>query len=165
MASRQDREAWMNRREREERRDPEELNSLTEGIIGAAIKVHRQLGPGLLESAYEACLCFELRRQGFSVERQKPQPVPYDGLLIDCGYRLDLLVEDEVVVELKAVARVTRLDESQLLTYLKLSKRVVGLLINFNVVTLVDGVKRLVNGFPEEGTSLRSSRSLRLNQA
>lgn len=155
----------MNRRDREERRDPEELNSLTEGIIGAAIKVHRQLGPGLLESTYEACLQFELRRQGFSVEKQKPQPVAYDGLLIDCGYRLDLLVEDEVIVELKAVARVTRLDESQLLTYLKLSNRVVGLLINFNVVTLVDGVKRFVNGFPEEGISLRSSRPLRLNQA
>jgi GxxExxY protein len=94
--------------------------------------------------------------------------VPYDGLLIDCGYRLDLLVEDEVVVELKAAVRVTRLDERQLLTYLKLSNRVVGLLINFNVVTLVDGIKRLVNGFPEDApseTSLRSPRALRLNQA
>ena len=157
----------MKRRDRQDRRDPKELNALTEAIIGAAIKVHRELGPGLLESAYEACLCFELRRQGFSVERQKPQPVPYDGLLVDCGYRLDLLVEDEVVVELKAAVRVTPLDERQLLTYLKLSERVVGLLINFNVVTLVRGVTRLVNGFPEETPTspLRSPRSLRLNQA
>jgi len=130
--------------------------------------VRRELGPGLLESAYETCLCFELRRQGYSVERQKPQPVPYDTLLIDCGYRLDLLVENEVVIELKAAVRVTRLDERQLLTYLKLSNRVVGLLINFNVVTLVDGVKRLVNGFPEGACSeapLRSPRALRSNQA
>ena len=158
----------MKRRDRQGRREAQELNALTEAIIGAAIKVHRELGPGLLESAYEACLCFELRRQGYFVEPQKPQPVPYDGLLIDCGYRLDLLVEDEVVVELKAAVRVTQLDERQLLTYLKLSKRVVGLLINFNVVLLVDGVKRLVNGFPEDApseTSLRSPRTLRLNQA
>ncbi len=158
----------MKRRDRQDRREAQELNALTEAIIGAAIKVHRELGPGLLESAYEACLCFELRRQGFSVERQKPQPVAYDGLLIDCGYRLDLLVEDEVVVELKAAVGVTRLDERQLLTYLKLSNCVVGLLINFNVVTLVDGVKRLVNGFPEDARAeapLRSPRTLRLNQA
>ena len=144
------------------------MNALTEAIIGAAIKVRRELGPGLLESAYEACLCFELRRQGYSVERQKAQPVPYDSLLIDCGYRLDLLVEDDVVVELKAAVRVTQLDKRQLLTYLKLSNRVVGLLINFNVVTLVDGIKRLVNGFPEDAhseTPLRSPRTLRSNQA
>ena len=155
----------MKRRDRQGRREAQELNALTEAIIGAAIKVHRELGPGLLESAYEACLCFELRRQGYSVERQKLQPVPYDALLIDCGYRLDLLVEDEVVVELKAAVRVSRLDERQLLTYLKLSNRVVGLLVNFNVVTLVDGVKRLVNGFPEDAcseASLRSPRPLRL---
>lgn len=147
----------MQRRDREDRRDAKELNSLTQAIIGAAIKVHRELGPGLLESAYEACLCFELRRQGFSVERQKPQPVPYDRLLVDCGYRIDLLVEGEVVVELKAVVRTTPLDERQLLTYLKLSQRRVGLLINFNVLTLVEGVKRLVNRFPEEAECLVGS--------
>lgn len=143
----------MNRGDRQdrrgERRSAAELNRLTEGILGAAIKVHRELGPGLLESTYEVCLCFELRRQGYHVDRQKPQPVHYDGLLIDCGYRLDLLVEEEVVVELKATSRVTHLDESQLLTYLKLSQCAVGLLINFNVPALVDGVKRLVNGFPD----------------
>ncbi len=158
----------MKRRERRERRDAEQLNALSEAIIGAAIKVHSELGPGLLESAYESCLLFELRRRGLFAERQKPQPVPYDGLLIDCGYRMDLLVEEEVVVELKAAAGLTRLDERQLLTYLKLSGRVLGLLINFNVVTLVDGVKRLVNGFPEDATgssSLRSPRALRSNQA
>jgi len=154
----------MKRRDRGERRDASGLNLVTEAIIGAAVKVHQALGPGLLESAYEACLCFELRRQGYSVDRQKPQPVPYDGLLIDCGYRLDLLVEDEVVVELKAASELTKLDERQLLTYLKLSNRVVGLLINFNLLTLVEGVRRLVNGFPEEahtGASLRSPRPLR----
>ena len=157
----------MKRRERQERREATELNALTEGIIGAAIKVHRELGPGLLESAYEACLCFELRRQGYSVARQKPQPVPYDDLLLDCGYRLDLLIEDEVVVELKAAVRVTKLDERQLLTCLRLSDCRVGLLISFNVLTLVEGIKRMVNEFPEasSGRSLRSPRPLRSNQA
>jgi GxxExxY protein len=98
---------------------------------------------------------------------QRPQAVGYDGLLVDCGYRLDLLVEEEVVVELKATARVTKLDERQLLTYLRLSDSRVGLLINFNVLTLVEGVKRLVNDFPDAspGSPLRSPRSLRLNQA
>ena len=156
----------MKRRERKDRREAAELNALTEGIIGAAIKVHRELGPGLLESAYEACLYFELRRQGYSVARQKPQPVPYDSLLLECGYRLDLLVEDAVVVELKAMARVTKLEERQLLTYLRLSECRVGLLINFNVLTLVEGITRMVNEFPEDSPdgSLRSLRSLRSSQ-
>ena len=157
----------MKRRERRDRREAAGLNALTEGVIGAAIKVHRELGPGLLESVYEACLCFELRRQGYLVARQEPQPVGYDGLLLDCGYRLDLLIEEEVVVEVKAAVRMTKLDERQLLTYLRLSDCRVGLLINFNVLTLVDGVKRLVNDFPEVSPvgPLRSPRSLRLNQA
>ena len=157
----------MKRGEREDRREAAELNARTEGIIGAAIKVHRELGPGLLESAYEACLHFELGRQGYSVAGQKPQPVGYDGLLLDCGYRLDLLVEEEVVGEHKAAAQVTKLDERQLLTYLRLADCRVGLLINFNVLTLVEGVKRLVNDFPEASPAgpLRSPRSLRLNQA
>jgi GxxExxY protein len=151
----------MKRRDRGERRGAVELNALTEAVIGAAIKVHRELGPGLLESAYEACLCFELTRQGYRVEAQKPQPVSFDGLLIDCGYRLDLLVENEVVVENKAVERLTRLHERQLLTYLKLSDCPLGLLINFNVERLVDGVRRLVNDFPDppspSATSARSA--------
>jgi GxxExxY protein len=157
----------MKRRDREDRRGPDQLNALTEAIIGAAIKVHRELGPGLLGAAYEACLCFELVRQGYHVERQKPQPVPYDDLLLDCGYRLDLLLEGEVVVELKASTRVTKLDERQLLTYLRLSDCRVGLLINFNVLTLVEGVTRLVNAFPEASSErpLRSPRSPRSNQA
>ncbi|MGE4146244.1 MAG: GxxExxY protein [Planctomycetota bacterium] len=113
-----------------ERREGVDLNLLTEAIIGAAIHVHRELGPGLLESVYESCLCFELGRRGCAVERQKPQPVPYYGLLIDCGYRLDLLVENEVVVELKAASRTTAIDERQFLTYLRLSQRSVGILIN-----------------------------------
>ena len=137
----------MNRREHRGRRDSAELDALTETIIGAAIRVHRALGPGLLESAYEACLCFELTRRGLDVARQKAQPVRYDGLLVDCGYRLDLLVEDEVVLEVKAVRSLTPLHEAQLLTYLKLSGCHVGLLLNFNVRVLKDGLQRLVNGF------------------
>ena len=106
-------------------------------------------------------------RSPFELNYQKPQPVGYDGLLLDCGSRLDLLVEEEVVVELKAAAQVTKLDERQLLTYLRLADCRVGLLINFNVLTLVEGVKRLVNDFPEASPAgpLRSPRSLRLNQA
>ena len=137
----------MNRREHRERRDSTELDALTETIIGAAIQVHRALGPGLLESAYEACLCFELTRGGLHVERQKPQPVCYDGLLVDCGYRLDVLVEAEVILEVKAVRSLTPLHEAQLLTYLELSGRHVELLLNFNVRVLEDGLQRLVNGF------------------
>jgi len=140
-------EALMNRRDHRDRRDLAELDALTETIIGAAIQVHRALGPGLLESAYEACLCFELTRRGLHVERQKAQPVRYDGLLVDCGYRLDVLVEGEVVLEVKAVRNLTPLHEAQLLTYLKLSGRRVGLLLNFNVKVLKDGLMRRVNGF------------------
>ena len=151
----------MNRRGREGRRAGAELNTLTEKIIGAAIKVHRKLGPGLLESAYEACLCFELTRDGLLVERQKVQPVSYDGLLIDCGYRLDLLVEREVVLELKVVKELTSLHDAQLLTYLRLSGCCVGLLINFNVELLRDGIRRLVNDFSDPCESLRPLRSPR----
>ena len=147
----------MKRRDRSERRGAVELNALTDTIIGAAIKVHRELGPGLLESAYEACLRFELIRQGYRVEAQKPQPVTFDGLLIECGYRLDLLVENEVIVENKAVECLRRIHERQLLTYLKLSDRRVGLLINFNVERLVDGVRRLVNNFPDPPSSSATS--------
>jgi GxxExxY protein len=117
---------------------------LTEGIIGAAIAVHRELGPGLLESAYEACLAFELADRGFEVERQKELPLAYRGVRIDCGYRLDLVVNGTVVLELKSVEDLKPLHEAQLLSYLKLSGYPVGLLINFNVRLLTQGVKRLV---------------------
>jgi GxxExxY protein len=122
-----------------------EINKITEKIIGAAIKVHKELGPGLLESAYEACLVYELSQLGLAVERQKSLPVTYRSVKIDCGYRIDLLVEDQVVVELKAVERLERIHEAQLLSYLKLSDHSVGLLINFNVEVLKNGIKRLAN--------------------
>jgi GxxExxY protein len=121
-----------------------ELNRITEQIIGAAIEVHRVLGPGLLESAYEECLCHELRLRGVAFERQRPLPVAYKGIKFDCGYRLDLLVADAVVVEIKAVESIAPIHEAQLLTYLKLGSWKLGLLINFNVPVLKDGIRRRV---------------------
>ncbi len=120
------------------------VNRITEQIIGAAIEVHRTLGPGLLESAYEACLMYELRARGLEAENQKPMPLVYHDVHLDCGYRLDVLVERLVIVELKAVERVVPIHEAQLLSHLKLSGCSVGLLINFNVAVLIQGVKRFV---------------------
>lgn len=125
------------------------INVLTREIIGAAISVHEELGPGLMESAYEACMVHELTHRGLRVERQKPLPVVYRGLALECGYRLDLLVEESVVVELKSVEMIERIHCKQLLTYLKLSKMQVGLLINFNVERLREGIKRIVNGLKD----------------
>jgi GxxExxY protein len=125
----------------------ESLNRITESIIGAAIEVHRALGPGLLESAYEACLTFELTRRGLKVEQQKPLPVVYRDVRLDCGYRLDLLVENAVIVEVKAVDRLMPVHQAQLLSYLKLSGCKVGLLINFHVKLLKDGIHRIVKDF------------------
>lgn len=125
------------------------LNEITRAVIGAAISVHRVLGPGLLESAYEACLAYDLSDLGFKVERQKALPVKYRGVFLDCGYRIDLLVEGKVVVELKAVERLERIHEAQLLSYLKLSGCKVGLLINFNVRVLKNGIRRMVLDFEE----------------
>ena len=121
-----------------------ELSQLTEAIIGSAIEVHRVLGPGLLESAYEECLCHELRMRRVSFARQVPLPVEYKGVRLDCGYRLDLLVAAQVVVELKSVDRLEAIQEAQLLTYLRLRRCKVGLLINFNVPLLKDGILRRV---------------------
>lgn len=123
-----------------------ELDEISGQVIGAAIAVHRELGPGLLESAYEACLVHELRQRGVQVEQQIPQPVFYKGLQLECGYRLDLLVENRVIVELKAVETLLPIHEAQLLTYLKLRQLRLGLLINFNVPILKHGIKRLLNG-------------------
>jgi GxxExxY protein len=114
----------------------DEINLLTERIIGAAIEVHRTLGPGLLESAYETCLSFELAERGLNVEAQKPLPVIYKDVHLDAGYRLDLLVEDQVIVEIKAVEQLAPIHQAQLLSYLKISGCKVGLLINFNVQSL-----------------------------
>jgi len=127
----------------------EHLNSLTQAIISASIAVHRELGPGMLESAYEACLAFALLDRGLFVERQKALPLTYRGQILDCGYRIDLMVERLVIVEVKAVERFERVHSAQLLSYLRLSGCKVGLLLNFNVKWLVDdGIKRVVNGFP-----------------
>lgn len=122
-----------------------ELNSVTEAIIGAAIEVHKALGPGLLESTYEVCLLHELGKRGLKVEKQVPIPVVYDTVRLDAGYRIDLLVEDEVIVELKAVDTLHPIHEAQLISYLKLSDKNVGLLINFNVRLLKNGIKRIAN--------------------
>ena len=121
---------------------------ITEQIIGAAIAVHRALGPGLLESTYEACLAFELMERRLRIERQTALPVVYRGVRIDCGYRLDLIVEGMVVVELKAVERLLPIHDAQMLTYLKLSGHPVGLLLNFNVPMLKDGIRRFVHDAP-----------------
>ena len=123
----------------------EKPNEITEEIIVSAIAVHRALGPGLLESAYEACLAYELTERGLAIERQKGLPVIYRGVNVDCGYRIDLLVEGLVVVELKAVDKLGPIHEAQLLSYLKLSGCQVGLLLNFNVKMLKQGIRRMVN--------------------
>lgn len=130
-------------------------NQLTEKIIGCAIEVHKGLGPGLLESAYEECFCYELTKNGISFRRQFPLPVLYKGIKLDCGYRIDVLVNDLVIVELKTVEKLLPIHEAQLLTYLKLYRRPLGLLMNFNVPALKDGIKRLVNQFQEISASRR----------
>jgi GxxExxY protein len=128
----------------------ERLDGLTQVVIKAAIAVHHKLGPGMLESPYEACLAYELLDKGLFVERQKALPLVYRGERIDCGYRIDLLIEGAVVVEVKAIERFERVHMAQLLSYVRLSGCKVGLLINFNVKWLVeDGIKRVVNGFPD----------------
>ena len=136
------------------------VNEVTKGIIGAAIEVHRALGPGLLESAYEQCLCRELTLRKVPFERQLPLPVEFKGLRLDCGYRLDLLVANTVVVEIKAVESLLPIHEAQLLTYLKLGGWKVGLLINFNVSVLKTGIRRRVLDLEEQEISA-SSASLR----
>lgn len=135
----------------------DQLNALTEQIIGAAMAVHRALGPGLLESAYEACLAFELRDRGLRVEEQKPLPVVYRGVRLDCGYRLDLVVNDCVVVEVKAVEKLTSVHEAQLLSYLRLMDCRVGLLLNFHCMMLKNGIRRIVNDFPTSAFSAISA--------
>jgi GxxExxY protein len=123
--------------------DRYEHDPLTEKIIGFAIEVHRQLGPGLLESAYEECLCFGFEHAAIPFRHQVALPIVYKSVRLDCGYRLDVVVEDRVVVELKTVERIMPVHEAQMLTYLKLSGIVTGLLINFNSAVLKDGLRRL----------------------
>ena len=132
------------------------LNKITETIIGCAINVHKELGPGLLESAYEACLLYDLSQTKMKIERQKPLPIIYKNVKLDCGYRLDLLIEDDVIVEIKSVEKLLPIHKAQLLSYLKISGMQIGLLINFNVELLKDGIIRVVNNYPD---SLRTQRS------
>ena len=122
-----------------------EINKLTGEVIGAAIEVHKSLGPGLLESAYEECLCHELDLRKIAYERQKALPVEYKGVRLDCGYRLDVVVGDKLIVELKAVESLLPIHKAQLLTYLKLAGIKTGLIINFNVSALKDGIQRISN--------------------
>jgi len=126
-----------------------EINELTKEVIGAAIEVHKVLGPGLMESVYEECLCHELGLRALRFERQKSLPIVFKEVKIDCGYRLDLLVANSVIVEIKAVEVLLPVHEAQLLTYLKVGGWKVGLLINFNVSLLRDGIKRIVLGLKE----------------
>jgi GxxExxY protein len=134
--------------------EKDRLDSITRQIIGAAIEVHRRLGPGLLESAYQTCLAFELRQMRLKIEEQKPLPVVYRDVKLDCGYRLDLVVEDSVLVEIKAVDQLASIHDAQLLSYLRLSGKRVGLLINFHVRVLKNGLKRIVNDFPDSERSV-----------
>lgn len=135
-----------------------DMKDLTEKIIGAAIEVHKTIGPGLLESAYEECLAHEMRLRGLNFERQVPLPVAYKRVKLDCGYRLDFLVEKTVVLELKAIEALQPIHEAQLLTYLKLGGWTVGLLINFNVPVLKQGIKRIVNQYKEFSAASASLR-------
>jgi GxxExxY protein len=127
----------------------QELNTLTDAIIGAAIQVHKEVGPGLLESAYQHCLQYLLANAGLQVEAEHPVPLKFRGLQLETAYRLDLLVESKVIVEVKAIERFAPIHIAQMLTYLRLTGCKVGLLINFNVPVLVHGVKRVILNFPE----------------
>jgi GxxExxY protein len=129
-----------------ETKETEKTDDIAEKVIGAAIEVHRALGPGLLESAYEECLCRELGLRSLKFERQVALPVSYKGAALDCGYRLDVVVENSIILELKSIERIEGIHVAQLLTYLKLSGFRVGYLINFNVSILKNGIKRVVNG-------------------
>ncbi len=126
-----------------------DINQLSSKIIGAAIQVHKALGPGLLESAYEECICYELSYQGFSFERQKPLAINYKGIKLDCGYRLDTVVENTIILELKSCEKIEPIHKAQLLTYLKLSGLNLGLILNFNVPVMRDGIVRIVNELKE----------------
>jgi GxxExxY protein len=126
--------------------EKEELDKVTQAIIGAAIQVHQTLGPGLLESAYESCLAFELTEHTHNIDREKTLPLVYKTMVLDCAYRLDLLVDDQVIVEVKAVDQLMPIHQVQVLSYLKLSGCKVGLVINFNVKLLKNGIQRIING-------------------
>lgn len=136
--------------------DNNELNSITSQIIGASIKIHPVMGPGLLESVYLTCLCYELKKAGLIVEREKIVPLYYEGVQLNQSYRLDLLVQEKVVVEVKAVESITAVHKAQLLSYLKLTGCPIGLLINFHVELLKDGICRMVNNLSEQSEIVAS---------
>lgn len=123
------------------------INELTEKVIGLAIKVHRKLGPGFLESVYQAALTYELQKAGIQFEKEKELPVYYEDIMLDVGFRCDFIIDGRLIIECKAVKELTEIDKAQLLNYLKLTNLQVGLLINFNVLILKNGIKRLVNNF------------------
>ena len=125
------------------------LNQISEAVIGGAIEVHRELGPGLLESSYEACLVYELSNRGLEIQTQVELPVIYKNQRIECGYRIDMLINGQIILEIKAVSQLEPIHQAQLLTYLRLTGCQLGLLINFNVRVLKDGIKRLVHNFQE----------------
>ncbi|MDP4623530.1 MAG: GxxExxY protein [Akkermansiaceae bacterium] len=125
------------------------IDEIASMVVDCAFKVHQELGPGLLESAYEACLAHELTKRGLVVEKQKTQPVFYDGINIDVGYRMDLLVNDSIVIELKAVDQIIPIHQAQLMTYLKLSNKPLGFLINFNTTYFKSSIKRIANNYQE----------------
>lgn len=129
--------------------DGKDFNRLTESVIGAAIEVHRQLGPGLLESAYRECLAREFTVRNIAFEKEKPLPLEYKGVQLECGYRLDYLVAGSLVVEIKSIESIAPIHEAQLVTYLKLGGWKLGLLFNFNVLQLTSGIRRRVNGFDD----------------
>ena len=135
---------------RNQRLSPSNINELTRVVIGAAIKIHRRLGPGVLESSYEACLAYELTALGLRVERQKPVPLIYEGVKLDCGFRADLVVEGRLVVELKCKDALHPVDHLQLLSHLRLLGLPVGLLVNFHVAVLKDGITRMVHEYRGE---------------
>jgi GxxExxY protein len=137
--------------------EKDRLDQITSRIIGAAIQVHKTLGPGLLEPAYEACLANELHQLGYKVEPQKPLPVIYKEVKLDCGYRLDLVVEDAVIIEIKAIEQLAPIHDAQVISYLRLADKRVGLLSNFHVTLLKNGVKRIVNNFPDSAHSAISA--------
>lgn len=132
-----------------------DINQLTSRIIGAAINVHTELGPGLLESAYTECLYYELRQEGHFVEKEKELPLVYRDVKLDCGFRVDLLVEKQVIVELKAVKKIEDIHTAQLLTYLKLANCKIGLLMNFNVFLLKEGIHRLINKYYDPNLNVK----------
>jgi len=147
----------MNRRGAE----TQSFREITEPVIGACIEIHKAIGPGLLEPAYEECLGYELEQRGIQFVRQRPLPIHYKGVRLDCAYRLDLVVEEKVILELKTVESLLPIHEAQLLTYLKLSGLTLGLLINFNVPVLRNGIKRLANNFADTSAPLRLGGELR----